>query len=176
MPQTISPPQSDEYADFYRGYIANVSQESDAIAVLVRQEQAIANMRRLTPAQAGYRYALDKWSVRDVIGHLTDSERIFSYRLLRIARGDQTPLAGFDEVAYAAMANADGRALEDLVDELATVRRATLLLVRALDEASLSRRGTANNWSVTVRGIAYVIPGHFQHHVNVLRERYDVHV
>ena len=174
MALTIAQPGPDEYADFHKGYMAAVAGESDAIAVLARQERVIEALRELTPEQAGYRYADGKWTVRDIIGHLSDGERIVAYRLLRIARGDTTPLAGFDEQSYAASANANARTLGDLVDELSVLRTATLALVRSLDESALDRRGTVNDWSLSVRALAFIIAGHFQHHVNVLGQRYGV--
>jgi hypothetical protein len=174
MPPTISPPGADEYAEFHKGYMAAVAGERDAVAVLDRQQHVIEAMRSLTAEQAGHRYAAGKWTVREVIGHLADSERITSYRLLRIARGDQTPLPGFDEQTYAAVSNADRRELDDLVNELTAVRKATLLLVRSLDEAALTRRGTVNAWSLTPRAIAFITAGHFQHHRNVLHDRYGL--
>jgi hypothetical protein len=172
MPSTIAPPQADEYADFHKGYMAAVAGEPDAVAVLERQQQVIEAMRGLSTDQAGYRYEEGKWSVREVIGHLIDAERITTYRLLCIARGDQTQFPGFDEQSYAAISNAERRPLVDLIDELAAVRKATVCLVRSLDEESLARRGNVNAWTLTPRSIAYITAGHFQHHVGVLRERY----
>ena len=176
MPMTIPPPASDEYAEFHHGYLAAVAGERDAIVVLERQRQSIEALRRLTREQAGYRYAEGKWSVAAVVGHLSDSERVLSYRLLRLARGDETPLPGFDEKVFAANANADQRSLDDLVDELAAVRASTLRLVRSLDLDTLGRRGTINNWTLSVRALAFIIAGHFQHHLNVLRDRYSIAV
>ena len=174
MPLTIAPPGTGEYAEFHKGYIAAVAHETDAIAVLDRQQAAIERMRQLTPAQAAHRYAEGKWSIKEVIGHLADGERVVSYRLLRIARGDQTPLPGFDENLFVAGSHADRRELADLTSELAVVRSATLALVRSLDEASLSQRGTVNDWDLSARGLVYIIAGHFAHHLNVLKERYGV--
>ena len=176
MLATIAPPGNDEYADFHKGYIGAVSGESDGLAVLDRQRATIDRLGGLTPAQAAYRYAEGKWSVREVIGHLTDGERVLSYRLLRIARGDPTPLPGYDENLFVAGSSADRRELADLVDECVAVRASTLALVRSLDESALSARGTVNNWSLSARGIVFIIVGHFQHHMNILRERYGVHV
>lgn len=176
MSSKIGSPASNEYAEFHKGYIAAVDGEADGIAVLERQVRAIDNLRQLSPAQASYRYADGKWSVQDMIGHLADAERVVSYRLLRIARGDETPLAGFDEKAFAVAAHADRRTLSDLVGELAAVRAATLALVHSLDESTLANRGTVNEWSLTARGLVFIIAGHFAHHVNVLRERYGVTV
>jgi hypothetical protein len=174
MAFTIAFPDTDEYADFHRGYIAAVTGEPDALPVLERQRAVIDTLGQLSLDQAGHRYAEGKWSVREIIGHLTDAERILSYRLLCIARGDQTPLPGFDEEAYGAQSNADRRTLGDLVEELAVVRSSTLALVRSLDESFLTRRGTVRDWTLSVRALAFVIAGHFEHHVRILRDRYGV--
>jgi DinB superfamily len=170
----IASPATDEYADFHKGYLAAVSGEPDGLAVLVRQQATIEALGALTPAQADHRYAEGKWSIKEVIAHLADGERVLSYRLLRIARGDQTPLAGYDENLFVANSHASQRTLADLVDELAAVRTSTLALVRSLDESSLASRGTVNAWSLTARGIVFIIAGHFQHHMNILRDRYGV--
>jgi hypothetical protein len=175
-PIAIQPPANDEYADFHRGYISFVLHEPDAVGVLERQRASIERLGRLIPEQSAHRYAEGKWSVKEIIGHLADAERVLSYRLLRIARGDATPLPGFDEQTFAAASNADRRELSDLTGELAAVRVSTLALVRSLEPGMLSRRGTVNNWSLTARGLVFIIAGHFAHHVNVLRERYGVEV
>jgi hypothetical protein len=174
MALTIAFPEPDEYADFHRGYIAAVTGERDALPVLERQRALIDAFGRLSPQQAGHRYAEGKWSVREIVGHLSDAERILSYRLLCIARGDQTPLPGFDEEAYGAQSNADRRTLGDLVEELAVVRQSTLVLARSLDESFLTRRGTVRNWTLSVRALAFIIAGHFEHHVHMLRDRYGI--
>lgn len=176
MALTITQPASDEYAEFHRGYLAAVADEPDGLATLERQQAIIQRLRQLTPEQSAYRYAEGKWSVKELIGHLSDAERVMSYRLLRIARGDETPLPGFDEKIYVPASNAENRALADLVTELAAVRASTLALVRSLDDTALTRRGVVNNWTLSVRGLAFIIAGHLQHHVNVLRERYGVEV
>ena len=176
MPAIIAPPASDEYAEFHKGYIAAVAGETDGLAVLERQRTLIDRFRQLTPAQAAHRYAEGKWSVKEVIGHLADGERVVSYRLLRIARGDTTPLAGFDENQFVAGSNADRRELGDLVDELAIVRDATIVLVRSLDGDAFAKRGIVNNWPLSARGLVFIIAGHFAHHMKLLRERYDINV
>jgi hypothetical protein len=176
MPPTISPPRADEYAEFHKGYISAVAHEADAIGVLERQRQTIERLRDLATRQATHRYADGKWTVKTVIGHLSDTERVLSYRLLRIARGDVTPLPGFDENTVAANSNADYREVADLAAELALVRASTLALVRSLDEPALARRGTVNNWTLSARGLAFIIAGHFAHHVNILRDRYGVSI
>jgi hypothetical protein len=176
MALAIAPPGTDEYSDFHTGYIAAVAHEIDAVAALERQQTVIESMRRLSNDAASHRYAPGKWSVREVIGHLSDTERVMSYRLLRVARGDTTPLPAFDENTVAANSNADRRELADLVDELAAVRTSTLALVRSLEETALTRRGMVNTWPLTARALVYITAGHFQHHVNILRDRYGLHL
>ncbi|MBA3269814.1 MAG: DinB family protein [Acidobacteria bacterium] len=174
MPLTIAQPANDEYAEFHQGYIAAVADETDGLAVLARQMGAIERLRRATPEQAAHRYAAGKWNLKELVGHLADGERIVSYRLLRIARGDATPLPGFDENDYVAAAHSDRRELTDLIDELVAVRAATIALVRSLDDEVLTRRGVVNNWALSARGLVFIIAGHFQHHMNLLRDRYGL--
>ena len=174
MSLAIAPPAPDEYADFHKGYIAAVAHEPNGLAVLERQLSSIEKLGTLSPQQATHRYAEGKWSVKEMTGHLSDSERVLSYRLMRIARGDKTPLPGFDENAIAAASNAARRELPDLASELSTVRKSTIALVKSLDAGALAQRGTVNNWSLTARGLVFIIAGHFAHHVNVLRERYGI--
>jgi hypothetical protein len=173
-PTPIAPPRDDEYAEFHKGYIAAVAGETDGLAVLERQRAIIDRLPQLTPEQAACRYAEGKWSVKQVIGHLADGERVLSYRLLRVARGDQTPLPGYDENLYVEHANADERTLGELVRELDSVRDATITLVRSLDDTMLAQRGTVNKWSLSARGLVYIIAGHFAHHVNLFRDRYKL--
>lgn len=167
-------PQADEYAPFYAGYIARVP-EGDVLELLARQaEDTQALMSPLDPERASYRYAPGKWSVTEVIGHLCDAERIFSYRALRFARGDQTPLPGFDEAAYVPQAGFERRGLPDVLAELRALRQSTLFLFRGLDDAAGLRRGIANGNPMSTRAAAYVIAGHERHHLEVLRTRYGI--
>jgi hypothetical protein len=169
-------PSATEYASFYAGYVELVPEE-DVLPVLEGQIAVLRRLAETLPAdRSGHRYASGKWSVREVIGHMTDVERIFAYRALRIGRGDQTPLPGFDENAYMEKSGFDRRTLEDLVEELIHVRQATLALLRHLDNDAWARVGSANNAPVSVRGLAYVTAGHFRHHLTVLRDRYGVEV
>lgn len=174
MAVKISRPQSDEYADFHKGYLSTVEHETDGLAVLQRQQAQIDAMANLQPEQAAFRYDAGKWSVKQVIGHLADAERVLSYRLLRTARGDTTPLAGFDENAFAVSSNADRRAVVSLARELAAVRASTIALVESLEEPMLMNRGTVGEWSLSTRALVYIIAGHFEHHMKILRERYRV--
>lgn len=172
---TITQPQETEFAPFYAGYIAKVS-TLGPVGLLESQLDAFDMLRKVPADESNHRYAHDKWSVKEVVGHVADGERVFSYRLLRIARADQTPLAGFDENAWAKSAPHANRRLADIADELIAVRRATIALVASLDEEMLSRTALANNKSVSARAICWIIPGHAQHHIEILRERYGVKV
>ena len=149
--------------------------DGDVLELLSRQiEDTAALLGAVPEARAGHRYAPDKWSIREVVGHVCDAERIFAYRALRFARGDETPLAAFEEKAYVPAARFDTRTLAELVAELRDVRRATLSLLRNLDAAAWDRWGTASGHRVSVRALAYVIAGHERHHLAILRERYGV--
>jgi uncharacterized damage-inducible protein DinB len=176
MPTKIPPPAPGEYLEYYQRYIDKVAHEADALVALRRQLPAIQELSRLLPAQAGFRYAPGKWSVKQVVGHMSDAERIFSYRLLRAARGDETPLASFDENAYVETANFDARSIEDLGEELIAVRASTLELLGSLDEARLTQTTVASGATVSVRALAFIIAGHTVHHLQILDERYKVEV
>lgn len=168
----IPRPDTDEYAPYYGTYISEVA-GSDALPVLVAQRASSASFLAGIPeTKAGYRYAPGKWSLREVIGHLSDSERIFAYRLLRFARGDETPLASFDENAYVPAGEFERRSLADVAREFAAVRDATLALVSGLDEVRLARRGLASGKTMSARAMAWVIAGHETHHLRVIREKY----
>jgi uncharacterized damage-inducible protein DinB len=174
MATRIPRPGADEYPAFFAGYVATVGEESDGLAALERQQPLIAALGTLPLDKASYRYAEGKWAVRDVIGHIIDAERIFSYRLLRIARGDQTPLPGFDENTYAEISNAGRRDMSELANELAAVRRSSIALVRSLEDAVLANRGTVRAGELTARAQVFIIAGHFAHHAKLLKERYGV--
>lgn len=165
-------PAAGEFNPYYAKYIDPVP-EGDVLETLARQEDETASFLRAIPAELhGHRYADGKWSIREVVGHVADAERIFAYRALRIARGDQTPLASFDENAYAAAARYDQRDLGSIVDEWAAVRRSTLALFRSMDADEARRAGTASESPVSVRALAWIIAGHGLHHEKILRERY----
>jgi uncharacterized damage-inducible protein DinB len=167
-------PESNEFAPYYAGYVAAVP-DGDVTRTLAEQgEQLLARLKLLTEEQAEAAYAPGKWTVKEVLCHITDTERIFCYRMLRIARGDNTPLAAFDENAYAAECGAKDRPLDTLLAEFAAVRGATLALLRWLPEAAWTRRGTASGKEVSVRGLAWITAGHAMHHASVLKERYGV--
>jgi hypothetical protein len=171
----VARPGADEYAPFYADYIAHVPDADDAIRTLTRQEDRVERvLSPLDDGHGGHRYAPGKWSVKELLGHVLDAERIFAYRLLRIARGDTTPLPGFDENAYVPAAQSDTRPLAELLREWHAVRTATIALVRGIPAGAWTSRGSANGYDTTARALLYIILGHVEHHLNVLHTRYGV--
>jgi uncharacterized damage-inducible protein DinB len=165
-------PASTEYDPYYSRYIEQVP-EGDVLGTLGWQMgDTLAFIRGLPEAAGDSRYAPGKWSVKEVLGHIADTERIFAYRALRIARGDTTPLPGYEQDDYVRAAHFDRRPLAALASEFESVRNATLSLFRSLDAAALLRRGVANEVEVTPRALAYIIAGHERHHLEILRTRY----
>ncbi|MGZ8412027.1 MAG: DinB family protein [Gemmatirosa sp.] len=165
-------PDADEFAPYYARYIAQVP-DGDVLDTLERQlEEMVALMDRFGETGSMHRYAEGKWSVKEVLGHIADAERIFAYRALCAARGESGGLPGFDENAYVANANFDARTLNSLLGELTATRRATLALFRSLDAETLARRVVANGVPVSVRALAWIVAGHERHHQVILRERY----
>lgn len=167
-------PEADEFAPYYGTYVGAVP-DGDVTRTLAQQgETFLARLKHLSEEQAAFAYAPGKWTVKEVVCHIADAERIFAYRVLRIARGDATPLASFDENTYAATSGANDRTLETLLGEFAAVRGATLALLRWLPEAAWTRRGTASGKEVSVRGLAWIMAGHAIHHESVLKDKYGV--
>lgn len=167
-------PEADEFAPYYATYVGVVP-DGDVIRTLAQQGEAfLARLKPLSEQQAAFAYAPGKWTVKEVVCHITDVERIFAYRALRIARGDATPLASFDENAYATTCGANDRPLETLLGEFAAVRGATLALLRGFPEAAWTRRGAASGKEVSVRALAWIMTGHAMHHGIVLKDKYGV--
>ena len=135
-------------------------------------QETLATLQPLGEEHASHRYAPGKWTLREVIGHLTDAERVFAYRALRIARGDATPLPGFDHDAYVRAARFERRLLAEILEEFEHLRRSNLRLFGSFDEEDLSRRGTASGHGVSVRALLFITAGHERHHLRVIRERY----
>lgn len=174
MTAALTRPAAGEYAPYYGTYIDKVP-EGDLLQILENQRRETRSLLGgLSDAKALHRYAPGKWSVKEVVGHLTDSERVFSYRALRFARGDAKPLPGFDENSWVPPGKFDARPLEDLAAEFDAVRRATIALLRTFDAEALQRRGVASDNPVSVRALAYIIAGHERHHVGILHERYGI--
>lgn len=167
-------PDADEFAPYYGTYVGAVP-DGDITRTLAQQgETFLARLKPVSEQQAAFAYAAGKWTVKEVVCHITDAERIFAYRALRIARGDATPLSSFDENVYAASCGANDRPLESLLAEFSAERAATLALLRGLPESAWTRRGTASGKEVSVRALAWIMAGHAMHHASVLKERYGV--
>lgn len=165
-------PLDTEYAPYYGRYVSRVP-DGDVVRILESQiAETMAVLHGIPESRGTHRYGPDRWSIKQVVGHLSDCERVMAYRALRIGRGDTTPLASFDENAYAVGADFDAIPLAELAGELADVRRATIHLFRHMDGTALSRQGTASEKPVTARALAFIIAGHERHHLEILRERY----
>ena len=168
-------PEKNEYAEFFANYVSLV-EETDVISALQNQTNDLRALLAGVSAakKENFRYADDKWSVKELLGHIIDGERVFSYRALRFSRGDQTPLAGFEENSYVAGSNFAGSSLADLIEEFSLLRASNVLLFKNLTEEAWLRRGTASDAEISVRALAFIMVGHVRHHANVLRERYLV--
>ncbi len=165
-------PSLDEFAPFYAGYIERVP-HNDIVATLESQiGETTALLRSLPESVGDHRYAPGKWSVREVIGHMADAERVFAYRALRFSRADETPVEGFDENSYVANSSFSRRSLNDLTGEFEHLRKASVHMFGSLDEAAMAKRGVANGLEITVRALAFILAGHETHHVEILRTRY----
>lgn len=168
----ISKPLDGEYPEHHREFIHSLP-EGAVVSLLEGQPQRFQEtLGHLSDQDAKYRYAEGKWSIKEIVGHTSDTERIMAYRLLRIARGDESARSGFDENQFVAGANFDNRTLNDLLEEQRVVREATLLLLKSLPEEALLRMGAANGSPVSVRAIAHIIAGHTEHHLGIIKERY----
>ena len=169
----INRPEASEFAPFYAGYVGKVP-DSGPVQLLEQQIARLEQLQALPEDRANHAYAPGKWTVKEVIGHLADAERVFSYRLTRIARGDQTPLAGFDENAWAKTAPHAKRPIARVAAEMIAIRRSTLALIDSLDDTAIANTGVANNSPVSARAICWILAGHSQHHLGILAERYGV--
>jgi uncharacterized damage-inducible protein DinB len=167
-------PNDTDYATYYQRYVGLV--EGDDVLGALEQQSASTQklLSALDDTRAAHRYAEGKWSIREVIGHVCDAERVFAYRAMCIARGEQQPLPGFDENEFMANAAYDAWKIGELAENFALIRRSTILLLRNLPADAWERRGTASGNPVTVNALAWIMAGHEAHHVNVLRERYGV--
>jgi hypothetical protein len=166
-------PEPGEYHPAFSNYVARAMPFREPVGRLNRQlDEITALLQSLEEGKRMHRYAPGKWSAQELLGHVSDSERIFAYRALRIARGDQTPLAGFEENSYVAMAEADRCDWQALVEEFRSVRMSSIFLFAHLPHTAWLRWGTSNDAPITVRACAYIMLGHADHHVQILRERY----
>lgn len=168
----ISRPEETEYLSYYGKYVSLVP-EGEILATLGQQvNETLELLRNIPESQGGFRYAPGKWSIKELVGHMLDGERIFAYRALRFARNDRTPLPGFEQDDYIRYASFDDCLLGDLAAEFATVRQSSLFLFKHLNEEAWTRRGVASDSEVSVRALAYIIAGHELHHRRILRDKY----
>jgi len=169
---TSGRPEATEFPDYQATYIKNVP-GTDIVSFLREQlDSMLSLLSSIDEEKANYRYAEGKWSIKELLGHLTDTERVFAYRALSFARNDTAALPGFDENSWARYANHADLPFRHLADEFADVRRSTMHLFRDLNPSAWQRGGTANNHHITVRAQAYMIAGHTEHHIEILRSRY----
>lgn len=167
-----SRPAAHEYGNYYSSYIELVP-NGDIRAILIYQHnETIRLLANISEKQSLFRYASGKWSIKDVIGHIADTERIMSYRLLCIARGETESFFGYDDELYVKSADYHKQSMQNLVENLSIVRQSTLSLLKSLDVTAWSRHGIANDSPVTVRALAYIIAGHELHHLRIIQERY----
>ena len=165
-------PDASEYAPYYERYIALVPGDNVIVALETQRLHMVQVLSARSEREGNFRYGPGKWSVKEVVGHLADSERVFAYRAMRIARGDRTPLSGFEQDDYVRSGGFGERRLTDLAEEFAAVRSGSIALFRSLNEPAWSRRGVANNNEVSVRALAFITAGHELHHQRILEERY----
>jgi hypothetical protein len=168
----VGRPETSEHSPYFGRYISLIS-DPDILSTLQTQStETAALLRGLSEKDGNFRYAPDKWSAKEVVGHVNDTERIFAYRALRLARADKTPLAGFEQDDYVRAGGFEKRTLADLVDEFDAIRKSSLLLFRGLEDGAWTRQGTVNNGDLSVRALAYMIAGHELHHRRILLEKY----
>lgn len=173
MLKQISLPSANEYASFYEDYVQRASQRTDVYEALSSQiDELHAVLDPLTDLQACFKPAPQEWSIKEVIGHVNDVERVFSYRLLRISRNDATPLPGFEQEDYVRAAGFDNFSLTDLVSEFEYLRSANILAIQHMSAEAVDRRGTASGMTVSARALIYMLVGHVDHHMASLHEKY----
>jgi hypothetical protein len=168
----LARPEAGEYAAYYDKYISLLPGTDVTGALDAQRVQTLQLFRGRSERDGNFRYAADKWTVKEVLGHISDSERIFTYRALRIARADETPMEGFEQDDYVRSGGFNERPLASLVEEFAHVRSASLALFRSLGPEAWLRRGMANKNEVSVRALAFITAGHELHHRRILEERY----
>jgi len=168
----MSRPEKSEYHPYYENYVSLVTGE-DVVSVLANQPRELKSLLSPLAEEKGtFAYAAGKWTIKELLSHIIDGERIFAYRLLRISRGDETPIEGFEQDGYIENSHANERTFADLLDEFEELRAANLRQIRNLRQEDWARTGTANNATVSVRALAWIMAGHVVHHCNILRLRY----
>lgn len=169
----VSELPGDEYAPYHGGYLNNIDDSYTLTETLeVSLHEFIRFVQDIPMGKHDFRYAEGKWTIKEIIQHLIDSERVFAYRAMRIARNDQTPLPGFDENDYVVNSHGDERHLKDLLMELSIVRQASIMLFKSLFPGDLIKKGTASGYTVSVRALGFLISAHQNHHKKIFQERY----
>jgi len=173
MPAQINAPEPNEFAEFYSDYIQRADARGDVISALnVQVAEMHSALGGLSDSQACFRNGPGEWSIKEVISHLIDGERVFSYRLLRISRKDKTPLPGFEQGDYVQESGADDISVRDLMDEFEFLRRANILAVKNMSEDAVQQTGTASGFPISARALIYILVGHVEHHMASLKEKY----
>lgn len=165
-------PSKEDYPSYYDTYVSLVPDGDIQASLAQSLKSTVDFLSGLSEEKAMYRYSAGKWSLKEVLGHITDTERIMGYRLLRIARGGKTPLAGFDENDFIKGASFDSSTFSERMEDYTSVRQSTLCLLRGLSDEAWARRGVANGHEVSAAALAYIIAGHELHHLNIIKERY----
>lgn len=169
----LSPPNSNEYAEFYAGYVQRATSKGDVLAALPNQIDKIqAALGNLSDEQALFRDAPNEWTIKEVMGHLNDVERVFSYRLLRVSRNDSTPIPGFEQNDYVREAGFDSHPIKDLIQEFEHLRRANVLAIQNMTDEAALRVGVASGYPVSARALIFMLVGHVDHHLESLNEKY----
>src|SRR3990172_7396009 len=172
MMNKLAPPTTEEYAPYYADYVQRATQKGDVLAALSKQiEEINSTLGSLTDGQARFKFGPHEWSIKEVVGHLNDVERVFSYRLLRISRNDKTPLPGFEQDDYVREAGFDNHALSDLIQEFEFLRRANILAISQMTDAVVERQGTASGATISARALIYMLVGHVEHHMASLNKK-----
>jgi len=165
-------PEVNEFAEYYNTYVSKVEGKG-VMPILEAQPDELRSVISPLPEEKGtYTYGEGKWTIKEVLSHLIDGERIFAYRILRISRGDETPIEGFEQDGYIENSNANNRLFAELLEEFELQRRSNLLLLKNIDDAGSRRMGTASGYPVSVRALTYISAGHVRHHVGLLKARY----
>lgn len=169
----LTTPNSDEYAEFYAGYVQRAAAKGDVLVALPQQIDEIKSaLGSLSDEQALFRDAPNEWSIKEMMGHLNDTERVFSYRLLRVSRNDTTPIPGFEQNDYVRAAGFDSHPIKDLIQEFEHLRRANILAIQNMTDESALRVGTASGYLVSARALIYMLVGHVDHHLESLNGKY----
>ena len=168
----IDRPKKGEYHPFYQKYIDQIDAEDALHYLRVQEKKALDFLKAIPEEKSGFAYADGKWQLREVLGHMIDTERVMAFRALSIARNEKGMLPGFDENDYVAHANFKERSLADLIHEFSTVRKATISLLENMGEIALDRVGQANDATLSFKGVVWIIIGHLEHHLSIIKERY----